>query len=159
MPDDVEVRTLAAVRVAYLRHVGPYGSPGITETWRRFEAWCRTRGLPAAGRRMFGVAQDNPNITPTAVNRYDACVEVDETFRSSGEIGVQVVRGGRFACVPFRGTAAELRAAWVKLFVSTLPEAGLEPEIVPALELYEEGLAVDETGAFSCTLCMPLRAA
>ena len=117
------------------------------------------RGLAGAGRPMFGVAQDNPNITPPAVTRYDACVEVAETFRPSGEVGVQVVRGGRFACVPFRGTITEIRAAWVRLLVRTLPDAGLEPEILPALELYEEGLALDDTGAFSCTLCMPLRSA
>jgi AraC family transcriptional regulator len=37
-PDNVEIRTLPETRVAYMRHVGRYGSPGITAMWERFES-------------------------------------------------------------------------------------------------------------------------
>jgi AraC family transcriptional regulator len=160
MVPEVEIRTLPATRAAYLRHVGPYGSPGITELWRRFEAWCEARALTTPGRRFFGVAQDNPNITPADRTRYDACLEVDEAFRPTDGVDVQVVRGGRFGCVPFHGTVAEIRGAWVRLLGHTLPRAGLEPDLVGAVELYESGPAIDaRTGTFSCVLCMPLRRA
>jgi AraC family transcriptional regulator len=155
MADDVEVRDLPEVRVAYLRHVGPYGSPGITEMWGRLRSWCASEGL---ARPMFGIAQDNPNITPSERTRYDACVEVGASFQPTGELGVQTLRGGRHACVPFTGTAAEIRAAWIRFLTRTLPDAGLEPDLVSAIEIYAPDFAVDaETGAFSCTLCMPLR--
>ena len=95
----VEVRTFSARRVAFMRYIGPYGSAGIGDLWRRFEVWRSAHGPIAANGRVLGVAQDNPNITPPNRTRYDACVDVDDDFRSSDEVGVQIVRGGRFACV------------------------------------------------------------
>jgi AraC family transcriptional regulator len=41
---DVEIKTLPDTRVAYLRHVGPYGGSGIPAAWQRFAAWCARRG-------------------------------------------------------------------------------------------------------------------
>jgi AraC family transcriptional regulator len=37
-PMDVEIKTLPDTRVAYMRHLGPYGESGITRTWQRFAA-------------------------------------------------------------------------------------------------------------------------
>lgn len=156
--EDLEIKTFPATRVAYMRYVGPYGSPRITEMWERFASWCATQGLMSPRRRMFGVAQDNPNITPADQTRYDACIAVDDALQASGEVAVQTIRGGRFACTPFFGTASEIPAAWVKFLGATLPRAGLHPDLCPALEIYEADFEVDpKTGAFSCLLCMPLR--
>src|SRR3982751_3036774 len=110
----VVVTTFRARRVAFMRHTGPYGSEKIGDLWRRFEAWRLAHGVSAANGRLLGVAQDNPNITPRDLTRYDACVEVDDDFRSTDEVGVQVVRGGRFACVRFHGTVKTSGAAWVR---------------------------------------------
>jgi AraC family transcriptional regulator len=155
---DVEIRTIPETRVAYMRYVGPYGSPRITDMWQRFESWCATQGLTSPRRRMFGIAQDSPNITPADQTRYDACIEVDAAFQPTGEVAVQTIRGGRYACTPFFGTAPEIKAAWVKFLGRTLPDAGYNPDVSPALEIYEPDFAVDpKTGAFSCLLCMPLR--
>jgi AraC family transcriptional regulator len=160
---DVELRTLPATRVAYMRHVGRYGSPRITDMWRRFASWCATRGLTSQPRRMFGIAQDNPNITPATHTRYDACIEVDDGFQPTGGgggggVGVQMIRGGTYACTPFFGNAGQIQAAWVEFLGKSLPDAGYQHDVAPALEIYEPGFAVDpKTGAFTCTLCMAVR--
>jgi AraC family transcriptional regulator len=157
MPGSVEIRTLPAQRAAYMRQVGPYGSPNVADLWRRFERWCSEEGLCTPERRFFGVAQDNPNITPAGRTRYDACLEVGDEFQPRGEVGVQFVPGGRYACVPFYGTVAEVPAAWVRLLGRTLPDAGLHPDLAPAVEIYDAGLPVDaRSGKFACLLCMPL---
>jgi len=156
--DDVELRTLPATRVAYMRHVGPYGSPGIGAMWRRFESWCAAQGLTSPRRRMFGIAQDNPNITPADRTRYDACIEIDDSFQPSGEVSVQSIRGGRYACTAFFGPAGDIQSAWVKFLGKTMPDAGHQHDVAPALEIYEPDFAIDpNTGAFACTLCMPVR--
>jgi AraC family transcriptional regulator len=156
--DGIELRTIPATRVAYMRHIGPYGSRGITDMWQRFESWCAAKGLTSPRRRMYGVAQDNPNITPPERTRYDACVEVEDDFEPSFEVGVQTIRGGRYACTPFFGTAGEIQAAWVKFLGKTMPDAGHQHDVAPAMEIYEPGFAVDpKTGAFACTLCMAVR--
>lgn len=157
MVELVEIRELPEILVAYMRYVGPYGSPAISDMWRRFESWCASQGFMSAQRRMFGVAQDNPNITPRNQTRYDACIEVDAAFQPTGDVGAQSLRGGRYACVPFTGTAGDVQAAWIRFLTRTLPRAGYRPDLSPAFELYDPGFFVDPgTGVFSCSLCVPV---
>ncbi|MGO4395601.1 GyrI-like domain-containing protein [Variovorax sp. M-6] len=153
----VVLETLAPAHVAFLRHVGPYGSSGITRTWQRFAARCAQHGLMQPRRVMYGIAHDNADLTPPAQCRYDACIEVDAGFRPVGEIGVEELRGGRYACTDFHGTSAEIHAAWVRL-CDWLPDSGYQADDAPPVEVYGCDVTLDEqTGAFRCTLCMPVR--
>ncbi|SDC08522.1 transcriptional regulator, AraC family [Variovorax sp. CF079] len=153
----IELKTLPEVRVAYMRHVGPYGDSGITRTWQRFAAWCGEHGLMEPRRTMYGVSHDNPDVTPPAKCRYDACVEVGEGFRPEGEIGVQTVGGGRYACTEFTGPSTEIHTAWMNL-CDWLPDSGYQPADGAPIEIYGRDFEMDEkTGAFNCTLCMPVR--
>ena len=157
----VEMRTLPETRVAYMRYVGPYGSPKITQMWERFARWCGASGIinPQLPRpSMYGVSQDNPKLTSPDKCRYDACVEVDARFQPKDEIGVQTIWGGRYACARFTGTAAEIHSAWMRFIGEWIPDSGYQCENHPAIELYEPDFTVDpKTGAFSCLLCMPVR--
>ncbi|MBX3607118.1 MAG: AraC family transcriptional regulator [Piscinibacter sp.] len=156
----IELKTLPDIHVAYLRHVGPYGDPGISQLWQRFDRWCAQRGLAGPGRLLLGVSQDSPDITAPDRCRYDACVEVDAGFRPEGEVGVQALAGGRYACARYRGTALQIHEAWMAMFGRWLPDSGYLADDRPCLELYDDGAGVDpKTGAFSCLLCVPLKAA
>ena len=154
-----KLQTIPKTRVAYLRHVGPYGGSGIAKAWQRFAAWCAEHGLMTPRRRMYGVCQDIPELTPPEKCRYDACVEVDDRFAPQGEIGVQTIAGGRYACAKFTGTSPEVRDAWDRFVRTWLPGSGYTPADGPALELYDTDFVVDEkTGAFNCWLCLPVKA-
>jgi len=156
---EVKLQTIPKTRVAYLRHVGPYGGAGIAQAWQRFAAWCAEHGLMNPRRRMYGVCQDIPDVTPPEKCRYDACVEVDDRFVAQGEIGVETIAGGRYACAHFVGTSPEVRDAWDRFVSTWLPTSGYKPADGPALELYDTDFVVDEkTGAFNCWLCLPVNA-
>jgi AraC family transcriptional regulator len=160
LPMQVELRTLPAMQLAYMRHTGPYGHPGIGQTWARFAPWAGAQGLLRPGRALLGISQDDPMVTPPEKCRYDCCVEVDADFRANGEVGVQAFEGGRYACTRFTGTGADIHAAWMRMFAEWLPGSGWQPADRPALELYEPDFVVDKaTGAFTCLLCVPVRAA
>ncbi|MBV9879521.1 MAG: AraC family transcriptional regulator [Gemmatirosa sp.] len=155
---EVEIRTLLETRVAYMRYVGPYGASGIPQTWQRFGAWCEAHGLMQPRRRMYGISHDNPEVTAPERCRYDACVEVDDAFVPQGEIGVQTIAGGRYACARFLGGADEIHDAWMRFLAEWLPDSHYQPDDRPAFELYERDFFVDaETGAFPCVLCLPVR--
>jgi AraC family transcriptional regulator len=156
----VELKTLPDARVAYMRHTGPYGDPGIGRMWQRFEAWCRTNRLIGPGHALYGVSRDSPDITAPDKCRYDACVTVDDAFRAEGEIGVQAVPGGLYACTPFSGTADHIHGAWMRFYAEWLPNSGYQADDRPAVEAYGDALQLDpKTGVFSCQLCLPVRAA
>ncbi len=154
----VEVKTLPDMRLAYMRHTGPYGGPGISQLWQRFGAWAGRRGLMRPGRAMVGISQDSPDLTAPDRCRYDACVEVDADFRPKGEVGVQTLPGGRYACGEFAGTALDIHAAWQRMFAEWLPGSGWQADERPALELYDRGGMDAATGSMACLLCMPVRA-
>lgn len=157
---NVEMKTLPDARVAYMRHIGPYGDPGISRLWRRFEAWCRERGLSDQPRAAYGISHDSPDITAPEKCRYDACIEVGDGFKPEGDVGVQTIPGGLYACAPFTGAAEAIHRAWMQLYGEWLPESGYEPDDRPAVELYGTEVKIDKkTGAFSCLLCLPVRAA
>jgi len=152
----VEMKTLPALRLAYLRHTGPYGHPGIGATWQRLWIWLGQHGLDPE--RIYGIVQDDPEVTPADKCRYDCCFEVDAAFQPQGEIGVQAFAGGRYACAPFTGTGATIHAAWMRLFGQWLPQSGYQADDRPSLELHEGDFVVDKkTGAFRCLLCVPVR--
>lgn len=160
-PMQIEINTLPAMRLAYLRHTGPYGQPGIPQTWERFLAWCGRHGLLQPRRTMLGIGQDNPEITPADKLRYDCCVQIDAGFAPPRDdalpVGVQDFAAGRFACARYTGLGHEIGAAWGRLYGQWLPQSGHVPGHRPGFELYDESFTLDEkTGVFSCWLCLPI---
>jgi len=155
----IELKTLPPMRLAYMRNTGPYGQE-VAQLWQRFVAWCGQHGYMNPRPKMYGISQDNPEITPADKCRYDACIEVDEAFKPQGEIGVQNFGGGRYACGRFTGKPGnEVHEAWKHMFAEWLPQSGYQPDNNPAVELYDEDFVMDpKTGTFSCWLCVPVRA-
>jgi AraC family transcriptional regulator len=155
---NITVQQLPAARVAYLRHTGPFGL-GVSRAWERFAAWAGARGLMNPRRKMWGISLDNPNVTAPEHLRYDCCIEVDDKFQPDGEIGVQHIPAGQYACLSFTGTPLAIGDAWIQLYGQWLPSSGYQPsDAALPYELYAEDFVVDPaTGAFSCLLCAPVQ--
>ena len=153
----VEIKTLPAMHLATMRHTGPYGSPTIAQQWASFGEWATSQGLMTPRRRMLGISLDNPMTTPPAQCRYDLCIEVEAGFKPNGDVALQDFPGGKYACVPFKGTAFTIGPAWMQMFGQWLPQSGHQPTGQPALELYDTDFELDPTtGVFTCTLCVPV---
>lgn len=156
---DIELKTLPSTRVAYMRHVGPYGDTGIARLWQRFGAWCGRLGLVSPQLAIYGIGHDNPDVTAPNKCRYDACVSVEAGFQPQGEVGVQTLAGGLNACVRFVGTSSQIHAAWMKVFADLLPDSNHQVDDRLCVEWYDRGAEVDpKTGVFTCLLCLPVRA-
>ena len=143
------------VRVAYLRHTGPYG-PALGVFWMTAVApWMQTNHL--MGRERFGISLDDPAVTKPERCRYDACVASPEGEVLSGDPGHKVIPGGRYACLAFEGTGAEIGAAWDALLRDWLPKSGLQLDARPFFEHYPvDGRYDPKTGAFTCNVCVPV---
>ena len=70
----VEMETLPALRLATLRHLGPYQEIG--RTFGRLDDILTRAGLPH--RELVGVYYDDPAVTPEDQLRSDAGVLIDE---------------------------------------------------------------------------------
>ena len=154
----ITVTTLPPYRIAYMRHVGPYGAHGIPALWKRFEKWMETHDLLGPDSIKLGIGRDDPEVTAPEKCRYDACVVVPERFEADQWVNVTTVPGGKYAVNVFVGTAHEIGAAWEALYRTWLPGSGYEPEDRPCLEIYRGNPGVSSRpGAFRCELCVPIR--
>lgn len=153
---DVEIKTLAPQRIAFLRYIGPYG-PAITEFWyQQFTPWIEAEGL--AGQPCYGIGHDDPSITPPERCRYDAAIAVGPDYQPSGAASVTELPGGLYAVAKFRGDNREIGTAWSELFREWLPASGMSCDGRPCFELYDDPDGAEEpgTGIFHCWLCIPV---
>lgn len=154
---DVEIRKLPATRVAYMRHTGAYGGSGIARLWQRFATWCDSNGFTSPRRPMYGLSLDDPSRTPPEKCRYDACVPVDAAFKGEGDVGIETIPAGAFACTPFNGTADGIVKAWMA-FHGWAQTNRYHYDARPPMEIYGADYKIDaKTGVFTCLLCIPIK--
>lgn len=131
---NVEIQQLAPLRVAFVRHVGPYAECGAA--WEKLCAWAGPRGLFGPQTRFLGISYDDPQITPPEKIRYDACITVGANVQPEGEIGVQETAAGEYAVTVHRGPYAMLHQTYERLCGEWLPQCGREPAMAPCFEVY-----------------------
>src|SRR5437867_1243250 len=67
--EDIRVRIVEPMRVAFVRHVGPYEKVG--EAFQRLFDWAGRRGLFGPDTKLLGIGHDDPHITPPDKLRFD----------------------------------------------------------------------------------------
>jgi AraC family transcriptional regulator len=141
--------------VAYLRYVGPVGKP-ISDFWiTKVDPWMETNGL--YGRPRYGISHDDPGITAPEKLRYDAAVEVPESFTGAGDHQMTVIPGGKYAVGKFKGTDKEIGQAWDWLLRDWLPSSGMQLDSRPFFEHYPVEASYDsKTGEFESEICIPV---
>jgi AraC family transcriptional regulator len=151
----VKVIERKPVKLACLRHVGPYGRP-LSEFWQRtVYPWMAANDQ--LGQPRYGISLDDPTITAAAQCRYDAGVEVRGKLTVPGDSQSRTIPGGRYAVTAFRGTVDQIGGVWDALLRQWLPDSGLQLDARPFLEYYASDASFDaETGVFSCELAIPV---
>lgn len=152
----VTIEDLPAYRVAYVRHVGPYGGGGISALWLEFERWIRAHGLRRPGTLTIGIGHDAPSISAADKLRYDCCLVVDTAFKADRAVNMAELPGGKYAILPFKGQPADLSAAWERFWMGWLPGSGYQPEDRPCLELRPDFETSATEGHVRCQLCLPV---
>ena len=150
---NLEIVQRNSARVAARRYVGPFGEP-LGRFWRVTVApWLAEHGLLDCPR--YGVAYDNPVNTLPAECRYDCCVELPAGV-SLPDAPEFIIPGGDYAVARFKGTGAEIGAAWAE-FIGACLSRGLKFDTSRLdFEHYPRGATFDtKTGVFACELCYP----
>ena len=133
-PLDARIESLDGMRVAFLRHSGPYSTVGAT--WGRLMSWAWPKGLVGPQTRMIGICHDDPEITAPERLRYDAAIVLSSPVDPQGEIGVQELPPGEYAAVTHKGPYERLGETYARLCGEWLPASGREARSAAALEFY-----------------------
>jgi AraC family transcriptional regulator len=131
---EVRFEQLPDMRVAFARHVGSYEE--TDKAVERLFRWAGPRGLLTASAVFFGIAYDDPAVTPPEKLRYDAALAVPETVMPAGDIGVQFLPSRKYAVTLHRGSYETLGTTYSRFCGEWLPLSGREVLAAPALEFY-----------------------
>jgi AraC family transcriptional regulator len=131
---NVTIKNMTAMRVAFMRHIGPYTEVGAT--WDKLLPVLGKEGLLGGDSMFIGICHDDPDVTPLEKIRYDACVTVDDQFAPTGEVGVQTIPGGEYAVTTHIGPYQKLGETYAKLLGQWLPRSGRELRSSPCFEVY-----------------------
>lgn len=131
---DIRVEDVQPMRVAFMRHVGPYQEVG--QTWQRLCGWAGPRGLFGPFTKMLGVCHDDPEVTPPEKLRYDACIVAGEHVQAEGDVGIQVIPGGQYAVATHHGPYERLGETYAALLGQWIPAHNREPLPSPPFEVY-----------------------
>ncbi|NQV34785.1 MAG: GyrI-like domain-containing protein [Phycisphaeraceae bacterium] len=131
---NVTVKTLEPIRVAFVRHMGPYNEVG--KAWETVCMYLGKEGLLGPDAQFIGVCYDNPEVTPADKIRYDACITVAPEFQGEGPVGVQVLAGGAYGVTTHEGPYHKLNETYAKLYGQWLPQSTYDLRNEPSLEFY-----------------------
>jgi DNA gyrase inhibitor GyrI len=129
----VITKKIKPMRVAYLRHVGPY--EGVGQTWNDLTAQLSADKQIRKRSVFIGIGHDNPSVTPASELRYDACITVDEEYEPKKPVEVQTIVGGDYA-VAKNCPVGKIKDAFQYLFGKWLARSSRELRPAPGFLVF-----------------------
>ncbi len=129
----VITRKIKPMRVAYLRHVGPYED--TRQTWFDLTAQLSAEKQLRKRSVYIGIGHDNPSVTPAAELRYDACITVVEAFEPKKPVELQTIVGGDYA-VAKNCPVGKIKDAFQYLYGKWLARSSRELRSAPSFIVF-----------------------
>ena len=155
----VEVKQLAPIHMAYLRHVGPFQQDTalFERLFGNLCGWAGPRGLLGPDTKFLSVYHDNPDITEAQKLRLDVGISVPENTKVDGEIGKQTLTGGTYAVTRVRIHPQQYGEAWDALMGGWLPSSGYQPDERPCFEIGLNDPKADPEGLHHVEICLAVK--
>lgn len=135
----VQVRALPAMRLAYIRVFNSYRPAPILRAYNRLIDWYCGRSGDLAQTTLYGMSQDDPEVTPLKLCRFDWCLSVPDSWRADvvdNQVGVVEFPACQIATIHCQGDIFRLDRAWQYLYRYWLPRSRYQPDNRPAMEIY-----------------------
>jgi AraC family transcriptional regulator len=134
---EVRVRSQPAQRLAYIRVHDAFRSfDRIKNAYYRLMDWYRENGGDLGDIRLYGMSQDNPDVTQLRLCRFDWCVKVPAGWKVEGDVGVTDFPACRVASIRCVGDIGLENKVIQYLFRYWLPRSRFQPANLPGMEIY-----------------------
>jgi AraC family transcriptional regulator len=150
----VITRKIKPMRVAYLRHVGPYEN--VKQTWMDLVARLKADEQLRKSSVFIGVGHDNPSVTPAAELRYDACITVNEAYEPKKPVELQTIVGGHYA-VAKNCPVGKIKDAFQYLYGKWLARSARELRPAPSFMVMADALDAVARTKQRVDIYMPLQ--
>ena len=150
----VDIRRFEPMRLATIRHVGPYREIG--RSFDHLHVWASATGRLGPRSLAVAVHHDDPDLVAAEDLRCDAGLLVESGFAGDDMIGVSEVAGGRHAVLHHVGPYAGLERAYHWLFGFWLPRSGEIPADRPVFDIYLDNPKTVAAEHLRTEICLPL---
>ncbi|RDY27748.1 DNA gyrase inhibitor [Romboutsia weinsteinii] len=147
----MRVEKLEKCRVAYMRRVGAYGVENF-QLMRNLKKWASDNNLFTEDAVIYGIAQDNPEITPLESCRYDVCIVIPNEYEVNNLVEEMELEGGEYAVYKINHTTEDVKKAWGEIF-NDLQQKGYIIDNKPTIERYSKEMIDNEF----CEICVPIK--
>ncbi|PIZ03981.1 MAG: AraC family transcriptional regulator [Gammaproteobacteria bacterium CG_4_10_14_0_8_um_filter_38_16] len=153
----VEVKIIEPIKVAFARHTGSYKD--VFQSWFKLVGEVGMNHLLSEKTLKISIPHDAPETTPEDKIRYDACVTIDElkSFKPKGQVGIQTLRGGKYAVITHHGPLDTIESTYQILFAIWLPQSGYEPADFPNFMLHRKMPFVTPDKIVETDIYLPLK--
>jgi len=152
---NVDIKTLPAMRVACLRHTGPYNQ--INATFGKLGEVAGRAGLfQLKGAMMVALYHDDPEATPAAELRSDAGIVVPEDTKLPAGMTEQRIPAGTYACTMHIGPYERLGDTWMRFMGEWIPASGRRIGGGPSFELYLNDPRSTPPEQLKTEICVPI---
>ena len=154
----VRIERRPEYRVAYIRHVGPYGDvdDSITGAFAALQRWAGLRGFITPQTSYLGVCPDNCSTTPARYCVYDACISLLQEIPEDDVVSIQTIPAATFAVLRVTCPPAQLNRMWAWLYSTWLPASGKSLAYKPNYEFFREFGFTPIRSDFGAELCVPI---
>jgi AraC family transcriptional regulator len=153
----VRLRSLPAQRLAYIRVYDSYSNfSQIVDAYHHLLDWFCRRGGRLEQTTLYGMSQDDPDVTPQRLCRFDWCLSVPADWPAEGEITIQDFPACRVATIHLNGGLEQADQILQYLFRYWLPNSPYQPANLPGMEIYHRQPADLGWQTFDLDLAIPI---
>ena len=131
---NVEVVKQPELRLAGIRHVGPYWQ--ISETFKRLNEIVTAARLSNKDTKLVGIYYDDPSTTPEEELKSDAAITISSKIQLLPGLTEIVIPAGRYAHTTHVGPYSGLGEAWGFLRLKWVPRNGESVGHAMSYEVY-----------------------
>src|SRR5262245_17863236 len=152
---EVEIKEMPELRVAAVRHVGPYNQ--IPQAFERLDSIVGPTDLAARpDAALVAIYHDDPDSTPQPELRSDAGITVPERTTLPTGLTEQRLAAGRYARTLHVGPYEQLGDAWARFMGEWLPSSGFRIGPGASYEIYRNTPATAPKDQLLTDLYLPL---
>lgn len=163
-PWPVSLRRIPEMRLAYVRHQGPYfnaRNPSVANVTLEtaFDVlmiWAKEKQLWRRSSEIYGLCPNNPSLTPPELCHYDVCLPLEDDIEEDEVISIRQLPEMTVATLEVTGSSNDLMQAWQWLIDTWIPSQNLEMRNHAAFEICHSENYRLRRPSEGITLCMPV---
>jgi len=152
MNANIKIKEIPKMDLAYVSSIGPQN---LEIAYQKLIQWAAPKGLINEQAKMVTIYHDSFKVTEANKVRMSACVTLNESTETGGEIGVTTINKGKFVVGNFEIGLNEFQKSWTGLFI-WMNENGYKKADRNPFEIYHNNFNEHPERKCIVDFCIPI---